>query len=175
MVAEVLRRQGFPITREAVRDGLARSYIPGRMEVFEKPHLMLFDVAHNPHGISTLFNEVKTIWRDREIIPVLGILRTKDAAGILSIVKDHSLSPFLSTPDNPRGLPVEELSGIADDIGLPHRVFGSVGDALLRAVEEARENQIICLCGSFFTVHDGLNALGGAYAGGRIRIPAGGE
>jgi dihydrofolate synthase/folylpolyglutamate synthase len=171
LTCEALERYGYSIPEAAIRKGLLDSYIPGRMEVFHGPGEIVFDVAHNPRGITTLFSEIQDIWKGKAVLPIIGLVKTKNARKILAAVKKHSLEPFLTTPDTPRAQPVERLSEIAEKLHLSHRTFDTPEEALFRALEEAGTDRLICVCGSFFTVCDAMKALGISYSEGRNRIP----
>jgi len=73
---ELLRICG--IEDEAIVGGIARAFIPARMELIAKKPTVILDGAHNPNGAQALAAAVKKLMTGREVIAVMGVLRDKD-------------------------------------------------------------------------------------------------
>ena len=51
---ELLKEKGYRISREAMQAGVAKAYIPARMEVLGRSPLVILDGAHNPGAARVL-------------------------------------------------------------------------------------------------------------------------
>ncbi|MDE6589282.1 MAG: UDP-N-acetylmuramoyl-L-alanyl-D-glutamate--2,6-diaminopimelate ligase, partial [Oscillospiraceae bacterium] len=67
--------QGLGIPQEAVREGLAKARVPGRMEVYSNASgdvTAIVDYAHNRMSFETLFRSVQQEYPGRRIVTVFG-------------------------------------------------------------------------------------------------------
>ena len=67
--------RGLDIPREAVREGLAKARVPGRMEVYSSENgdvTAIVDYAHNRMSFETLFRSVRAEYPGRRIVTVFG-------------------------------------------------------------------------------------------------------
>ncbi|MER2064625.1 MAG: Mur ligase family protein, partial [Alkalibacterium sp.] len=64
--ALILKEKGYGISDEAILEGIAASYWPGRMEkIHDKPTIFI-DGAHNPEGVERLRESVETLFPDEK-------------------------------------------------------------------------------------------------------------
>ena len=96
-------QKGFPVTDEALRQGLSDVKMPARQEVLSQNPLILLDGAHNPDGLTALAETVKTLQAAR-IIGIAGMLRDKDTARGMSIMAPLFDKLYTLTVNHPRGL-----------------------------------------------------------------------
>ena len=119
--------------------------LPGRVEtVHARGRHWVLDTAHNPHAARYLATQLP------EHVPcaVLGMLRDKDAAGVVRPLLPRVSRWIVTDNRMPRGLTGGELGG---------RLEGTVAPAVLPDPEEAldaarsttRENDVILVFGSF--------------------------
>ena len=88
--ADILRENGFPnITYQAVFDGIKSSVVPSRCQVLkaDKPFIVI-DGAHNPDGMRTLSEFVKTVSKSPKIM-VCGMMEDKDWKTALSFISPY--------------------------------------------------------------------------------------
>ncbi len=86
---------------------------------------------------------------------VLGFVNDKDVMGILKLLpKDATY--YLTQPSIPRGLPIEKLTKMAEELHLSARSFPTVAEALEKARSEAGADDLIYIGGSTFVVAEVL-------------------
>ena len=149
---EILRKTDFPIDKKAVYSGLQNVNWRGRMQIVQKGPIVIVDVAHNLQGIHTTIREITKIFSYKNMYCVFGVLGDKKYQDMLDC-----LNPFIHcyvavTPDNERALPAEEL---AEKIKQKHKyvlVGKTITDGLLKALNLADKNDLICVLGSHFIV-----------------------
>ena len=74
---ELLIKKGFKIPEEAIRNGLADTRWPGRLEIMRRSPLVVIDGAHNEEAFLSLRSALADTFSYRHLILVLGILSDK--------------------------------------------------------------------------------------------------
>ena len=133
---EALGRR-LPVSQQAVRQGLLNVALAGRFQVLPGRPAVILDVAHNPHAAA-----------------VLGMLRDKDAAGVIDRVADRIDRWYLGGTAGPRGLSGQALAAVMS-VQRPAAQFESFDDvasAFAAAHRAAATEDRIVVFGSFLTV-----------------------
>jgi dihydrofolate synthase / folylpolyglutamate synthase len=129
-----------PIDPEAVRAAFARVQSPGRLErVAAGPGVptVLVDAAHNPHGARALAEALTSEFTFTRLVAVIGVMRDKDARGILEELEGVVQEVVVTANSSPRAMDADELGALAAEVFGAARV--SVEPDLRRAVEQAGE------------------------------------
>jgi len=74
--------QRLPISAQAVRSGLALVELPGRFQVLAGQPTLVLDVAHNPHAVAALAQNLDQMGFFPRTHAVFGAMADKDLAGI---------------------------------------------------------------------------------------------
>lgn len=158
--AEVLAEQGLvDLTSESLRRGLEGVRWPGRYEVVPGVPRIILDAAHNGRSAERLAETLRDesfgkLWL------VLGVLRDKDARGVLRPLLPIMAGVIVTTSQSPRALPVSDLVSECHRLGA-RRIerAGSVRDALAVARSRAAPDDVICVTGSMTVVAEARDAL----------------
>ena len=129
-----------PLDPDAVRDAFAAVRSPGRLERIAAGQgvpTVLADAAHNPHGARALAAALTTEFRFTRLVGVIGVMREKDARGILAELEPVLQEIVVTANSSPRAMDPDELGALATDVFGADRV--SVEPSLSRAVEQAGE------------------------------------
>jgi dihydrofolate synthase/folylpolyglutamate synthase len=127
-----------PIDPDAVRAGFAAVRSPGRLERVASGTASVFvDAAHNPHGARALAATLAAEFRFTRLVGVLGVMRDKDARGILAELEPVLAEVVVTANTSPRAMDPDELGAVAVEVFGDDRV--SVAPTLPAAIEEARE------------------------------------
>ncbi len=116
-----------------IRDGLATTRWPGRLEMIKYEPPILIDGAHNAAAAVALSNALaKTfLGRYKRIILVLGIMGDKDIEGVMKPLLPLASEIILSSPDYERAASPERLANVAASLGFPDvHIAPTVKDAL---------------------------------------------
>lgn len=81
---ELLREDG--ISDAHIAEGIARAFIPARMELLHREPPVILDGAHNPNGAAALCSAIETLLCGRRVVAVMGALRDKDYSRELSML-----------------------------------------------------------------------------------------
>lgn len=152
-IIETLRRRGWTISDEAVREGIATVSWPGRFELVARDPLFIVDGGHNPQCIEALVNNVRDYLGGRKLVILSGVLRDKD---FHQMYKD--MVPFASelvtvTPNNPgRAMPAAELKSYLEQFGKPVTACDQIADGVKLAKEKAGRDGVVLAYGSLYMV-----------------------
>jgi dihydrofolate synthase/folylpolyglutamate synthase len=156
---EVLGQNGFAITDAAVRRGLKTVSWPGRLETAKGRPLVVFDGAHNPAAMRCLRKSILNGFDYERVLLVLGIMHDKDIRAMLKEIIPIAGKVFLCRPSIDRAASTAELARMLQTSRVCCVEMKSVGDALLRALREARRRDLVCITGSLFTVGEAKEAF----------------
>jgi dihydrofolate synthase/folylpolyglutamate synthase len=157
---EIMHENGFKINQRAVLAGFRDIYWKGRQQILSEKPLVITDVAHNSAGIKTLKETLTELAPGRRIIVVFGILSDKDHTQMLNDISKFAETIILTKPVTERAADPEVLAQTAKKFNQNCQVIPLVREAYNHAVNIARENDIVVVTGSHYTVGEILAALG---------------
>ncbi|HEU4932265.1 MAG TPA: folylpolyglutamate synthase/dihydrofolate synthase family protein, partial [Pyrinomonadaceae bacterium] len=147
-LAELLREEGFAISRSAIVDGLKTAQHPARLELIPNKPSFLIDGAHNPAGAQSLRAYLDEI-AARPLTLVFGAMRDKQLEQMGEILFPVADTLILTTIDNPRSASIDTLQTIASRFS-KGTVLGSESsaEALRIAMANTPPEGLICIAGS---------------------------
>jgi dihydrofolate synthase/folylpolyglutamate synthase len=152
-----------PWEQEVVAQGLAAATAPGRLETSAPPDesgpLVVFDVAHNPDGMSALVGSLIETFAFDKITFVVGVLSDKDYVGMLAEMARVPCSVIATEPRSVRSVPAERLREAAEALGLECVIVPEVAPAVDGAVRTADPGEIVCITGSHYVVGEAREHL----------------
>lgn len=151
---ELLNNIGFVITTDDIIKGVASSKWPGRFEIVKEKPLVILDGAHNPDGVKQFIKNLKKLVPDKRIIAVLGVFQDKDYINILKNIVPQVDQVILTMADNPRATPTAVLAEeVRHYINYDSIIeTNDVETAINKSLQIAREDGVICITGSLYTV-----------------------
>jgi len=154
---------GFPLGREAIREGLACASWPGRFEVISRRPYIVLDGAHNPSGARALVEALARLPtpRGRRRL-VFGVLRDKLVHRMAEILFPEFDEVVLVASRSPRALPPEAVAHQAKRLGVNWRVGGGVEETVKELAADLMEDDLLVVCGSLTVVGEARRALVGA-------------
>ncbi|MBE7065701.1 MAG: bifunctional folylpolyglutamate synthase/dihydrofolate synthase [Ruminococcaceae bacterium] len=160
---EELRKCGVNIPDKMLYDGLASASWAGRFEVLMNNPVFISDGAHNPHGMVATVSNIKSLFADKKIAIIMGVMADKDYPQMLDLIKDVTAKLYTVTPDNPRALPAASLAEAAGKHGIISEPYGSVYDAAHAALKEQGARGTICAFGSLYMYKEVKDAAESLY------------
>ena len=148
----LLRAQGFGISDNALRQGLAAADWPARLQVLSRRPLTLLDGAHNPDGARALAQTIASFPRPyaRRAL-VVGVLKDKDWRAMFRSFNKVASRYFLAVPPDPRGLEPSVVAGWLQKQGVKAQVYPSLGQALRAAKVWAGKDGLVVAAGSLYS------------------------
>ncbi len=150
-----IRQQGIPISDDAIRQGLAQAYWPGRLERLSQNPLIVVDSAHNRHSAEQLHSALALYPHDRLIL-IFGASADKDIEGMLEVLGPAADAIIITRSFHPRAADPAELTPLAHHAAphVPLHTTSTAQAAIALATEMAGPTDLILITGSIFVVAD---------------------
>lgn len=156
---EQLDAQGFAVSSGAVDRGLREARWPGRLEELPGAPTVLLDGAHNAAGVEALVQALETLYRDRPVHLVFGVLGDKDYVRMLDRLLPRCASVDLAPLPSPRALPAPQLLELIRPHVSDVAAHASVADAIASAKSRARPGDLVLCAGSLVLVGEARRLL----------------
>ena len=156
---EVLEDLGFPVSTEAMVEGLRDVQWPGRLEMVASSPRVLLDGAHNPAGALALRESLEKEFCFDRLILLVGIMKDKDIRSIL-----HTLTPLadhiiLTRPHTERASPPGLLLDVLGSRGKKAEIIEDFPQAVEKGLSMTRKEDLLCITGSLYTVGEARDYL----------------
>ncbi|MBU4406239.1 MAG: bifunctional folylpolyglutamate synthase/dihydrofolate synthase [Candidatus Altiarchaeota archaeon] len=154
---EALKKRGVSVDEKSVRQGLEEAAWPGRLEIVRKDPLVILDGAHNPAGIRALKKCMEGFDYERLIL-VIGISKGKavpEMVGEISALADIIIVTRFEGNSTEPELIAEEFTSGGKDVVIKNKIPNAVS----YAVDEARDEDLVLITGSLFTVGEARRFL----------------
>jgi dihydrofolate synthase / folylpolyglutamate synthase len=156
----VTAARALGVGEPAIRAGLTRARWPGRFEVRRRAAgYLVLDGAHNPAGARALAASLEAYFAATPMTLIFGVLRDKDAAGILQALVPRARRVILTASASPRAAAPTDLCALVP-ASCPTVVAPSIGEALALA-EATPVDRLVCVAGSLALVGAALAHLDG--------------
>ncbi len=157
----------LPVSQQAVRQGMLKVEIGGRFQVLPGRPAVILDVAHNPHAVAVLAQNLDNMGFYPQTHAVFGMLRDKDIAGVIDKAASRIDHWYLGGTPGVRGLSSAE---VADCLWQRHSgahalEFDTITAAFDAAQAAAASDDRIVVFGSFLTVAEVMRAQQGQNSG----------
>ena len=168
-------RERLPITAQAVRNGFATVELPGRFQIIPGQPTLVLDVAHNPHAVAALAENLDQMGFFPRTHVVFGAMADKDLEAIVRRMAPLVDAWHFTDLPIPRAATAIDLQQLHERLALkgpgPVATFrhDNPSQALQAALEGADPADRIVVFGSFFTVggvlKDGIPRLTAKHLG----------
>jgi dihydrofolate synthase/folylpolyglutamate synthase len=162
-------RDKIPVTAQAVRNGLAMVSLPGRFQIIPGEPVLVLDVAHNPHSVAALTENLDAMGFYPCTHAVLGAMADKDLTAMLKRIGPLVDRWYVCDLPLPRAATAQQLAALlASTSTQPSTVVSQHTApqlALEAAIAAATPADRIVVFGSFLTV-------GGVLQNGTPRLHA---
>ena len=158
-----LSHSPFSITQKQIDSALEKTSLIGRFQIIQASPTVIVDVAHNPHAASYLVKQIELLKQQQSTVGkvrfVIGMLKDKDIKSTLSIFNADQW--YCASLYGERGCNADILKQFLQEENVENiATFDSVNEAYQKAMKEAKEDDIIVVCGSFHTVSAVLDIVG---------------
>lgn len=162
-VAAVEELFGRALPCEAVRDGLAGTTVPARVEVVGRAPLVVLDGAHNPQATDALARTLREEMPTAGWTLVIGAFRDKDIHAMLAPFAGLVGQAIATAADHERAAEPGQLVMALERVlpGIPVTWVRPVGAAVELAREWSRAEGAILVTGSFYVAGEARTALVG--------------
>ena len=149
-------RERLPVTAQAVRNGLSLVELPGRFQIIPGQPTLVLDVAHNPHSVAALTENLDAMGFYPCTHAVFGAMADKDVAPMLARIGPLIDKWYFTDLPTPRAATGEALCAAWQAVNTradaAANAYKSPESALEAAVKAANPTDRIVVFGSFYTV-----------------------
>jgi dihydrofolate synthase/folylpolyglutamate synthase len=168
-VLKLLQKDGFNVSEQQIRQGLASVKWPGRMEYFDQEYVCteednevgsskkvlryLLDGAHNTDGVKNLAKTLREKFQFKKLVGVWGAMVDKDLAATLDLMAPIVDELIITQPEGERAATPEQIHAILNaEQQQKARCIKEVDEALAVAQETAEEGDLIVVGGSLYLI-----------------------
>lgn len=131
-----------------IREGLAKTKWPGRLELIGRNPDIILDGAHNPAGAEVLRQALDQCYPGLPVSFVFGMMADKDVEQVIELLFKEDDHIFTVAADN--SARAASPAKLAQLCGKNARAIGDVTAAYALAVETAGTQGVVCVCGSLY-------------------------
>jgi len=152
-ILDKLKTRGFNITDSKAMEGLAKTTIPGRMEMISTVPRIIVDGAHNAASVDAMMRAIGQHIPYDSMVVIFGCCADKDIPGMLERITSGADKVIFTKIDSVRTADPEELAARYIELyGKMAQVAPTLKDALEIANRAVTKEDLICITGSFYLV-----------------------
>ncbi|SFB20435.1 dihydrofolate synthase / folylpolyglutamate synthase [Acetitomaculum ruminis DSM 5522] len=155
-IVEALRTCSYNISDDAIRQGLLDTKWISRFEVVSESPVFILDGGHNPQGVNATIESLTTLFGNKKIIFLVGVMADKDFESMISMVIPHAREFIAVAPDcESRALNADALARLVTKESKVevHRCV-ELSDGIEMALNHAGKDGVICAIGSLYLSGD---------------------
>jgi dihydrofolate synthase/folylpolyglutamate synthase len=148
----------LPVASQSIAQGLKAAELKGRFQLITGQPSVLLDVGHNPQAVQTLIEHLQEHFSTVKIHAVFAMMKDKDIATVIAMMKPYIDSWHLAPLANPRAASQELLADYfqQQDISKVYSGYSDCAAAFKVAQDRAQSDDLILVFGSFFLVSEYL-------------------
>lgn len=116
--AQELQKLGYPVTEDAMHQGIAEAFWNGRMEILCQEPFLMIDGAHNGNGVEALANSLNEQYAGEKFHFIMGVLADKDDQAMTEYILPLAARVTTVTPKSVRALEGEKLAAYIRGFGI---------------------------------------------------------
>lgn len=149
----------LPVAEQAIRQGVSGAKLLGRFQLLTAELPVLLDVGHNPQAVRTLLEYLQSDYPAVKIRAVFAMMKDKDIAGVVELMRDRVEAWYLAPLQNPRAASLEQLQTCFQTLNVTgaQSDFANVAEAYQAACRDSDAAGMILVFGSFFLVSEFLS------------------
>jgi dihydrofolate synthase/folylpolyglutamate synthase len=156
---ELLINDQVAISFESIKQGLANTCWPGRLEIVCEHPTVILDGAHNLMAARNLAKYLAENLAGRRLTLVIGILGDKPYRSMLNSLLPDCSRAIITRAQSQRALKPEKLYAIAKKSLADVSIIPDVAAAVRNAIETAGSDDVICVAGSLYVVGEAKEAI----------------
>ena len=142
----VLREKGHRISDRAIKKGIRKAAMKGRMQIMKKKPLVVADVAHNPAAVKAVMEAIK-ILKHEKLVVLFSCLRDKDVKDMLGSISADAI--VVCELKGERSLAVGEIAKYCPENCV---VIQDPKNAFKEAVSFASKKGLVLVLGSHYLI-----------------------
>ncbi len=149
---EVLEDLGYPVSNEAMIEGLKEVEWPGRLETVCSSPKVILDGAHNPAGALVLKEALEKEFQYHHLILLVGMMKDKDIQSMFHLLAPLADHIILTRPHLDRAASPTSLKKALGKDGRRAEIVEDLKEAIDKGLAMTKEEDLLCITGSLYTV-----------------------
>ena len=160
---ESLNDHGFAVSNESIHEGFRCVKWPGRLDVLiRNGQTLVVDGAHNPHSMGRLVEALRSYFQFKRLIVIFGAVAGHSVRGMAAELAQLSPVVIAARSRHPKTAPNDTISQAFAEHGVQvASETEGVGRATHRALDMAREGDLVLGTGSLFVAAEVIEAIKG--------------
>ncbi len=147
---QVVSKAGLPVSLNALQQGFADVFWPGRFEVLRQDPPVIVDSAHNRDSALKLRLALEDYLPGKQVILLFGVSEDKDVEGIFAELLPRIHRVVATESIHPRAMKADDLVKLAHRYARPAEAVLPIEAGLERALELAGSDCAVLVTGSLF-------------------------
>lgn len=147
----------FPVSLGTIKSSLLQTKLLGRFQVLPGLPQTILDVAHNPHAVTHMLQNMLKLPFAKRSCAVFGIANDKDVSAIIDLCHDRFDIWFIAAINSTRALDIATLQQTLLQAGIPADTIitcATITEAYTKAQAWSTTEDRIIAFGSFLVVED---------------------
>ncbi|MDC3415676.1 bifunctional folylpolyglutamate synthase/dihydrofolate synthase [Aquibacillus salsiterrae] len=144
-----LRKLGFKVEDESVKQGMKHTLNPGRFEIMNRKPVVVLDGAHNMEGIESFICTINKYYPLQKKKIVFAAFKDKPIEKMVGRLEEEFDNVILTTFDHPRAATVEELISFSKRYDTQS---SKDWKELLNSLLIDNDDVVLCLTGSLYFI-----------------------
>jgi len=154
-IIDRLKTRGLAINDARAMEGLAKTTIPGRMEMVSTTPRVVVDAAHNAASLDAAMRAIGQHIPYDSMVVIFGCCSDKDVSGMLERITSGADKVIFTKVNNIRSANPDELAARYTELyGKMAQVAPTLEQALAIAQRAVTKEDLICITGSMYLVGD---------------------
>lgn len=158
----------FAVTQAQLNQALTTMQLTGRFDKRRvNGHQLVFDVAHNPHGVTFLLSQFMPYWQAHQqaypqatLHVVFAMLADKDITQVVTLLTQLPIHTWhIAQINHTRAASLDQIMQILQQQGQPYQGYASLPQAWQGVWQQTDTNDMILVCGSFHTIAEILQGM----------------
>jgi len=149
---EVLEDLGYPVSNEAMIEGLKEVEWPGRLETVCSSPKVILDGAHNPAGALVLKEALEKEFQYHHLILLVGMMKDKDIQSMFHLLAPLADHIILTRPHLDRAASPTSLKKALGKDGRRAEIVEDLKEAIDKGLAMTKGEDLLCITGSLYTV-----------------------
>lgn len=152
-VVEALGELGsLSLNERQIREGLAATRWPARLEIVQRAPLVVIDGAHNLDGAKTLRQALQEFFRYQDLILVIGMLGDKEREKVVAELAPLAKAVVVTKPNSPRAGDWQNLAVEVRKYVSQVYLIENISEAVNNGIALAGPLDLVCITGSLYMV-----------------------
>ncbi|MFZ5597807.1 MAG: bifunctional folylpolyglutamate synthase/dihydrofolate synthase [Bacillota bacterium] len=136
----------------AVKEGIAATYWPARLEIINQSPVVVIDAAHNYDGAVSLRRAIADYFPGKRVVLVIGMLGDKERSKVVAELAPSAAAVVVTKPNSPRAGDWEQMAVEARRYVESVVTIEDIREAVRAGMDAAGPEDVVVITGSFYMV-----------------------